>query len=100
MPEREGSPMARNVKRLLLPNFMSAAGLRILEARPDVEAIVYPVADASEAFERLLPEASGVALSPTPFRRAEIERSPALQVVARIGVGFDAVEIPALTERG
>src|SRR6202012_4722817 len=48
----------------------------------------------------LLAECSGIALSVTPFRQAEMDAAPAMQVVARIGVGYDAVEVPALTARG
>ncbi len=29
-----------------------------------------------------------------------MDAAPAIQVVARIGVGYDAVEVPALTARG
>jgi D-3-phosphoglycerate dehydrogenase len=47
----------------------------------------------------LLVDASAIALSATPFKAAEAAVAPALQVVARIGVGFDAVEIPPLSAR-
>ncbi len=89
----------RNTKTLLVPDFMTEAGLAILRARPDVATVVYPAAIAADAFGRILPQASGVALSATRFGRPELSASPALEVVARIGVGFDAVDIPALTER-
>ncbi|MDT7952957.1 MAG: hydroxyacid dehydrogenase [Acetobacteraceae bacterium] len=90
----------KNTKTVLVPHFMSQAGLSILRARPDVATVVYPASIQAEAFRELLPEASGVALSATRFGRVESDASPALEVVARIGVGFDAVEIPPLTERG
>ena len=48
----------------------------------------------------LLADCAGIALSVTPFRQAEMDAAPAIQVVARIGVGYDAVEVPALTARG
>jgi D-3-phosphoglycerate dehydrogenase len=47
-----------------------------------------------------LADCAGIALSGTPYRQAEMDASPAMQVVARIGVGYDAVEVPALTARG
>lgn len=90
----------KNTKIVLVPHFMSEAGLSVLRARPDVATVVYPASIGAEAFRALLPDASGVALSATRFGRAEADVSPALEVVARIGVGFDAVEIPPLTERG
>ncbi len=90
----------KNTKTVLVPHFMSNAGLSVLRARPDVETVVYPASIGAEAFRALLPEASGVALSATRFGQAEADASPVLEVVARIGVGFDAVAIPPLTARG
>ncbi|GAC1340835.1 MAG: NAD(P)-dependent oxidoreductase [Acetobacteraceae bacterium] len=89
----------RNVKTLLVADFMEEAGLRLLRARDDVAIVMYPPSIAPADFHRLLQEASGVALSYTPFRRPEIAASPKLEVAARLGVGFDAVDVPALTER-
>jgi D-3-phosphoglycerate dehydrogenase len=40
-----------------------------------------------------------VTLGATPFRQAELDAAPGMMVVARLGVGFDAVEIPALNKR-
>jgi len=48
----------------------------------------------------LLRDASAIALSYTPFNRAAIAAAPLLQVAARIGVGFDTVEVLSLTECG
>ena len=48
----------------------------------------------------MLGDVDGIALSVTPFRQVEVAAAPRLQVVARTGVGFDAVEVPALTARG
>ncbi len=90
----------KNTKTVLVPHFMGGAGLAMLRARPDVATVVYQASIQAEAFRELLSQASGVALSATRFGRAETDASPALEVVARIGVGFDAVEIPPLTERG
>ena len=92
--------MNKNSKTVLVPHFMAEAGVAVLRARPDVSTVVYPASIDPEAFRALLPEASGVALSATRFGRAEAESSPELEVVARIGVGFDSVEIPPLTQRG
>ncbi len=91
--------MPRNVKTLLIAEFMEAEGLQLLQARDDVEVVLYHPAIAPAEFHELLKTASGVALSFTPFMRPEVAASPLLEVAARIGVGFDAVDIPALTER-
>jgi D-3-phosphoglycerate dehydrogenase / 2-oxoglutarate reductase len=47
----------------------------------------------------ILGEAAAIALGVTPFGKVELEAAPAMEVVARIGVGYDAVEVPALTAR-
>jgi D-3-phosphoglycerate dehydrogenase len=92
--------MAPNTKIVLVPDTMSEAGIDVLKAREDVEVIAYPPALGAVDFHKLLAEASGIALSFTPYRKAELDASPRMQVVARIGVGFDAVEVPALSARG
>jgi D-3-phosphoglycerate dehydrogenase / 2-oxoglutarate reductase len=89
---------ARN--KLLVPDTMGRAGLEILEARPDVSIGAYPPAIPAPELHALLGDAVGIALSFTRFGRAELQAAPLLKVAARIGVGFDAVDVPALTERG
>lgn len=92
-------PGMRNRKLLLVPDVMKEAGLEVLRAREDIEVALYPARVAPEEFRRLLPQAGGVALAATRFGAAELEASPVLEVVARIGVGFDAVDVPGLTVR-
>ncbi len=41
----------------------------------------------------------GVALGATRFGETELEASGDMKVVTRIGVGFDAVDVPALSKR-
>ncbi|HYZ64042.1 MAG TPA: hydroxyacid dehydrogenase [Acetobacteraceae bacterium] len=90
----------RNRKKLLTPDFMDEAGLQLLRAREDVELVSYPVGLEPSDLHRLLHDATGIALAATRYGRPELEASPAIEVVARIGVGFDAVDVPALTGRG
>jgi D-3-phosphoglycerate dehydrogenase len=89
--------MAGQKMKLLLPSSMKPAGWKLLAAREDVEAIAFDMNIAPEAFHRLLADASGVALSLTPFGEAEARAAPKLQVVVRHGVGYDLVDVPALT---
>lgn len=89
----------KNTKMLLVPDVMAKPGLDVLRARPDIETITYPVTAQGDAFRELLPQAAGVALSATRFSRPELEAAPLLEVVGRLGVGFDAVDIPVLNER-
>lgn len=91
--------MTVNRKRLLLPNTMTRAGWAIAEARDDVEAIAYPPSLPTPEFHALLKDIDGVALALTRYGVPELAASPRMQVVARIGVGFDTVEVPALTAR-
>ena len=71
----------------------------MLRARDDIETVIYSATIAQADLLPLLADCAGIALSGTPYRKAEMDASPAMQVVARIGVGFDAVEVPALTAR-
>jgi D-3-phosphoglycerate dehydrogenase len=91
--------MATNKRRVMVPSNMGKQGVDILRAREDIEVITYPHGITQAELLPLLGDVSGIALSATPYRRAELDASPAMQVVGRIGVGFDAVEVPALSER-
>ncbi len=79
---------------------MGPEGLQLLERRPDLQVIRYDPAIAAAEFHDLLRDTAAVALSWTPFRPPEVAAAPRLEVVARLGVGFDAVDVPALTGRG
>jgi len=92
--------MAQNTRMVLVPDSMSARGIDILKARDDIEVVIYPPALDTAELHALLPQAAGIALSFTPYRKPELDASPRMQVVARIGVGFDSVEVPTLTARG
>ena len=88
-----------NRKRILVPDTMPADGLAILQARPDVLVTPYDPAIQPIDLHALLADAAAITLSSTRFRAAEIAAAPMLQVVGRLGVGFDAVQVPALTAR-
>ncbi len=88
-----------NIKKLLLPNTLAKAGWAIVEAREDVEGVPYDVTVPKAELHRLLEDVAGVALSVQPFSDPELDAGANLEVVARIGVGYDAVDVPALTRR-
>jgi D-3-phosphoglycerate dehydrogenase / 2-oxoglutarate reductase len=92
--------MATNRKKLLLPETMARAGWEVAESRDDVEAVPYSQTVPPATLHALLEDASGIALGVTPFGAEALAAAPRLEVVARIGVGFDAVDVPALTRRG
>jgi len=91
--------MATNIKKLLLPASLARAGWAIVESREDVEGVRYEVGMAKPEFHQLLDDVAGVALSVTPFGEPELDAGHDLEVVARIGVGYDAVDVPALSRR-
>jgi D-3-phosphoglycerate dehydrogenase len=91
--------MASNRKKVLLPHTMGKEGIDHLKRRDDIEVEIYPAGVVQAEFLPLLSDAAGIALSGTPYRQKEMDASPAMEVVARIGVGYDAVEVPALSAR-
>ncbi len=91
--------MPSNRKKVLVPHTMGQEGVALLAARDDIEVQSYSATITQAELLPILGEASGIALSGTPYRQAELDASPAIEVVARIGVGYDAVEVPALTAR-
>jgi D-3-phosphoglycerate dehydrogenase len=93
-------PMPANHKRLLLSQSLPPAALALVAARADIEAINFPhiiaSADLNDLIARHAP-VHGIALGVTPFGEAAISAARELAVVARIGVGFDAIDVEALT---
>ncbi|HUN50687.1 MAG TPA: hydroxyacid dehydrogenase [Candidatus Sulfotelmatobacter sp.] len=94
--------MAPNRKKLLITEALGRSGRDILAARDDIEVVAFANMIAAADFLALLQssgEVHGVALGGTRFGEAEIAAARGLQVVARIGVGYDAVDVPALSRR-
>jgi D-3-phosphoglycerate dehydrogenase / 2-oxoglutarate reductase len=92
--------MPANRKRLVAPTSMAAGGFELLKTRDDVEVIPFPPMISSPDFNALLRaggEVNGAILGLTRFGETEAQNAKDLQVVARIGVGYDTVDVPALT---
>ena len=90
-------------KRLLVAHILGQSGKDILAAREDVEVIEFPNTIDQQEFRALLaaqPAVHGVILGLTAFGRPELAAANGLQVVSRIGVGYDAVDIPAMSAAG
>lgn len=92
--------MTQSKKKILLPSTMARSGWAILEQRSDIEAISFEAGLATAALHTLLADADAIALSLTPFGDAELDAGPRIRVVARHGVGYDNVDVAALTRRG
>src|SRR6201990_3041088 len=94
--------MATNKKKILVTETMSPRGRSVLQERDDIELIEFPNLISAKDFEALLTAQApvhGVALGATRFGEPELEASKDMQVVTRIGVGYDAVDVPARSKR-
>ena len=94
--------MATNKKKILVTESFSQQGRALLAERDDVEMIEFPNMISAGDFETMLKEHApvhGVALGATKFGEPELEASRDMKVVTRIGVGYDAVDVPALSRR-
>jgi D-3-phosphoglycerate dehydrogenase len=81
---------------------MSQQGRVLLSERDDIELVEFPNMISGKDFEAMLRQQApvhGVALGATRFGEPELEASMDMKVVTRIGVGYDAVDIPALSRR-
>jgi D-3-phosphoglycerate dehydrogenase / 2-oxoglutarate reductase len=94
--------MATNKKKIFITESMSRPGRALLSARDDIDLIEFPNMISQADFNAKLKEHApvhGVALGGTRFGDPELESSKDMLVVTRIGVGFDAVDVPALSRR-
>src|SRR5580693_1013697 len=94
--------MATNKKKIFITESMSQLGRALLNGRDDIETVEFPNMISAKDFEALLKEQApvhGVALGATRFGEPELEASKDMKVVTRIGVGYDAVDIAALSRR-
>jgi len=94
--------MATNKKKIFVTESMSQPGRALLKERDDIELVEFPNMISASDFEAMLKAQApvhGVALGGTRFGEPELEASMDMKVVTRIGVGFDAVDVPALSRR-
>jgi D-3-phosphoglycerate dehydrogenase / 2-oxoglutarate reductase len=89
-----------NKIKILVTETMSPNARALLTERDDVEVIEFPNLISAPDFEALLKQQApvhGVALGATRFGEPELVASKDIKVVTRIGVGYDAVDVPALS---
>jgi D-3-phosphoglycerate dehydrogenase len=82
---------------------MGKDGVAILKARDDIEAIAFPYMSQGAAYQAILREHAPVdaaILGPTRFGAGELATAPQIKVIARTGVGYDAIDIPTMTKSG
>src|SRR5947209_19126798 len=94
--------MAANKKKIFVTESMSQQGRVRLSERDGIELFECPNMISATDFEALLRQQApvhGVALGGTRFGEPELQASKDMKVVTRIGVGYDSVDIPALSRR-
>src|ERR1700754_2359685 len=94
--------MATNKKKVLITESFSQQGRELSKDRDDIERVEFPNMISATDFEAMLKQQApvhGVALGATRFGEPELEASGDMRVVTRIGVGYDAVDVPALSRR-
>jgi D-3-phosphoglycerate dehydrogenase / 2-oxoglutarate reductase len=94
--------MTTNKKKLLITESMSQQGRALFRERDDIETVDFPNMISAADFAELLQQQApvhGVALGATRFGEPELEAAQDMRVVARIGVGYDSVDVSALSRR-
>ena len=83
---------------VLIAGRIHASGLAVLKA---AKGFTIESVDAvtAEAYLPLLPRADALLIRTQPLTAFDIENAPRLQIVSRHGVGYDAVDVPALNAR-
>jgi D-3-phosphoglycerate dehydrogenase / 2-oxoglutarate reductase len=93
--------MATNKKQVFVVDSTSPSVVALLEQRGDIQVHRFSNFITPADFNKQLaasPQVHAAILGATPFGQAEISSSKGLQVVARVGVGYDVVDVPALTK--
>ena len=85
-------------KNVLVWGNIHHAGPDLLKGRDDVALEI--VEDVTADIGDRLATLDGIIVRTQRIDAAVLERAPRLAVVARHGVGFDAVDVPALSQRG
>jgi D-3-phosphoglycerate dehydrogenase len=86
-------------RKVLVVQGLHAEGMKRLEARDDVEPVVLMSNDEAE-IATAARDAQAITVRTARITRPVIEAARALRLVARHGVGYDAVDVGALTARG
>ena len=88
-----------NKFHVLIADKLNDAGQSQFDARDDVKTTVLQFATEEELIAHA-GDIDAIAVQTTKIPRAVIEAAPNLKVVSRHGVGYDSVDVAALTERG
>lgn len=83
---------------LLVAGKLHPSGLDLLRSAPVTFDYVEEISEPS--YQAFLPKADALVIRTQPLTAASIAKAPALKIVSRHGVGYDAVDVPALNARG
>jgi D-3-phosphoglycerate dehydrogenase len=84
--------------KVLIIGAFHADGMKLFAARPEVALEIIDGADAAEIAAKIQ-DADAVTLRTALLPAAAIEQAPHLKVVSRHGVGYDNIDVAALTRR-
>ena len=84
--------------RILIIGPFHADGMKLFEARPEVALEIVEGSDQAELAERIK-DADAVTIRTALLPASVIERAERLKVVSRHGVGYDNIDVGALTAR-
>jgi D-3-phosphoglycerate dehydrogenase len=86
-------------KRVMIQMPLSEGMREIFDTRPDIECDRFTDLSEDNLVEHIA-HYDGAILGVAPFTARIIARADRLKVVSRFGVGYDAVDVPALTAAG
>ena len=86
-------------KRIMVQMPLTDGICSVLDGRKDVEAVQFTQLSEDNILQHV-GEYDAAILSITPFTARIIDKADKMRIVARHGVGYDAVDVPALTKKG
>jgi D-3-phosphoglycerate dehydrogenase len=89
---------SKEMKKVVIAGYIHHSGIDRLRSREDI-SIRYLPDPSEEELRDCLAVADALLVRTAPVRRATIAAASKLTIVARHGVGFDNVDVVALTER-
>jgi D-3-phosphoglycerate dehydrogenase len=86
-------------RKVLMVQGLHPEGVKLLEARADIEPVALMTDDEAQIIAAAR-DADAITVRSARITRGIIEAARSLKVVGRHGVGYDAVDVAALTARG
>ncbi|NDA93262.1 MAG: 3-phosphoglycerate dehydrogenase [Betaproteobacteria bacterium] len=85
---------------ILMPETIAPDAFKAAEGRNDIVFERFAFSLPQSDFRARLAKVHAAILGLTPIADPELDVAPHLKVIARVGVGYDAIDVPALTRRG